>query len=130
MNEQYYLFLDDMRSPSNVSWIELPLVNWTIVKTYKEFVSIIEQKGLPRIISLDNDLCDEHYDEYNWVHNTMNMNFGKIDYSRFKEKCGYHCALFLVDYCKKKKLALPEVYIHTMNDIAAEDIRKVLSIKL
>ena len=39
----YNLFLDDMRYPKDVKWIELPLVEWTIVRNYKEFGSFVEE---------------------------------------------------------------------------------------
>ena len=58
----YHLFLDDARKPSDVKWIELPLVNWTIVRNYKEFVETIIKNGIPTTISFDHDLSMADYE--------------------------------------------------------------------
>ena len=63
MNKPYYLFLDDERYPKQVTWVNLPLVDWVIVRNYNEFVKKIEEDGMPVFISFDHDLADEHYNE-------------------------------------------------------------------
>ena len=63
-NKYYHLFLDDNRHPKDVTWIELPLVEWTVVRSYKEFVKTVEEFGIPATVSFDHDLGDEHYNEY------------------------------------------------------------------
>src|SRR6202008_2485989 len=52
----YYLFLDDQRIPSDVSWIDLPIANWDIVRSYDEFIDIINKNGIPQFIRYDHDL--------------------------------------------------------------------------
>lgn len=122
----YNLFLDDdpSRIPGRLHWITLPLVEWTIVRSYKAFVDIIEKRGIPKRVSFDHDLCDEHYKEYFRVKNT---NFTEnIDYSKFAEKTGYDCAKFLANYCVDRNIPIPEYYIHTMNGPGAANIFSIL----
>ena len=63
-----FLFLDDIRNPSDVgNYIRASLAelfskeNWIIVRNYKEFCNYIEKKGVPNVVSFDHDLADEHY---------------------------------------------------------------------
>ena len=57
------LFLDDLRNPKDVIWVNLPEVEWTVVRNYDDFVNTIIDKGVPTRISFDHDLADEHYRE-------------------------------------------------------------------
>ncbi len=121
----YNLFLDDERAVKDVKWVELPLVNWSIVRNYDEFLRIISENGLPSRISFDHDLANEHYQEVLWMQNPMNLNKGEFRYDKMKEKTGFDCAKWLVNYCLDKNLDLPEYYIHTMNPIGAENIKSL-----
>ena len=120
--ETYNLFLDDERIPSHVTWIKLPDVEWKIVRNYTDFISTVEELGIPRIITFDHDLADVHYDSlFNDPVDHV------IKYDSFSEKTGYHCAKWLVEYCDKIKEKLPEeIYIHTRNPIGAEKINSIL----
>lgn len=102
----YNLFLDDIRYPKQVTWVDLPPVQWTIVRNYKSFVAIIERHGLPCIISFDHDLA--HEDE----NKTKN----------FKERTGYDCAKFLFEYCMQQGVELPQYYIHSLNVVGRNNI--------
>lgn len=53
---KYNLFLDDVRKPTDVKWLDLPPVDWVIVRNYENFEKIIRKAGLPSIISFDHDL--------------------------------------------------------------------------
>ena len=110
----YNLFLDDFRNLEETFLYTKQLMylqdGWVIVRNYQQFVDKIIELGLPNIISYDHDLADEHYDWYSELDTSE-----KIDYSVYKEKTGYHCALWLIEYCKKNKLEFPEYYIHSMN---------------
>lgn len=116
----YNLFLDDERVPLDVKWIDLPLVNWIIARSFSDFVDIINKNGLPKIISFDHDLADEHYREF------INSKNGEFNYNKMKEKTGYDCVKFLIDYCIDNNLDLPEYYIHTMNPIGRENMNSLL----
>jgi len=116
----YNLFLDDERMPHNVTWVKLPEnVEWTIVRNYKQFVDAITQRGLPKNISFDHDLADEHYVQSiasNQNH-TSNFNYGTIT-----EKTGYDCAKWLVEYCREKDLEIPSYTVHSMSIVGKKNI--------
>jgi hypothetical protein len=118
------LFLDDNRTPYDVFKLTINPVyeknDWEIVKTHAEFVSYIETNGLPDIISFDHDLSFEHYLEENQS--------GTIDYNLLNEKTGYHCAAWLIEYCTKNKLKLPQCLVHSMNPIGSENIKNILKV--
>lgn len=120
----YNLFLDDERQPQNVKWINLPLVDWVIVKNYNQFVETIQNRGVPLRISFDNDLAPDHY---NTLIEQASKNPRYLENHPFEEKTGYDCAKWLVGYCLSKGgIDLPEYYIHTMNPIAKEYIKSLL----
>lgn len=112
----YKLFLDDFRLPSEAYEMTNDPVykeEWIICKKYKKFIECIEKNGLPEMISFDHDLSAIMYS-------------GRIPYSEMKVKSGYHCAVWLVEYCKINNLPLPEWRIHTVNKLGCENIKKVL----
>src|SRR5687768_2981237 len=119
------LFLDDERNVSAVTWVELPLGQWTVVRSYDEFVDWITKNGLPTFISFDHDLADEHYPWHE--HNKYDYAAGKISYAQYKEKTGMDAAKWLVEYCLDKKLPLPEFVAHTMNVVGKENIEALLN---
>ena len=124
----YHLFLDDdpNRIPHKLSWIELPLVEWTIVRNYKDFVDTILKRGLPTTVSFDHDLADEHYVEYTAAHDKSSPSFGKIRYDRLTEKTGYDAAKWLANYCVDNNTPIPLYYIHTLNPVGRMNIFSVL----
>ena len=127
MTQKYYnLFLDDdpKRIPHKLTWIDLPPVQWTIVRNYDDFVATIEKDGLPNMISFDHDINTEHYKEFYRVKESGYTI--PIDYNRFKEKTGMHCARWLANYCIDKGLPLPIYYVHTLNGPGAANIFSVL----
>jgi hypothetical protein len=116
---KYYLFLDDVRFPKDVKWIDLPSIepySWTIVRNYNEFCDIIFLKGLPEFVTFDHDLSDSAYLEYN---KTIN---NKINYSNITEKTGYDCAKWLVEYCRINNIKFPNYLVHSLNPIGTENI--------
>lgn len=60
MEKKYYLFLDDVRRPeTTIHYMGLPIYNesnWIIVRNYYAFITLIQKKGLPDVISFDHDL--------------------------------------------------------------------------
>ena len=116
------LFLDDIRNPLDAySYMPNPIYlkeDWSIVRNYSEFVAFILTNGLPKQISFDHDLADIHY--------TI-CNDGMINYENMIEKTGYHCAMWLVNYCMDKgNVELPIYHIHSMNNVGGQNIRKLL----
>lgn len=116
----YNLFLDDdeRRIPHLLTWIELPLVNWTIVRNYNDFVATIEKNKLPERISFDHDIAEEHYSSFLMAKDYRSQ----IDYSKFKEKTGYDAAKWLANYCLIHRLKFPMYYVHSLNNIGKENI--------
>lgn len=114
-SNKYYLFLDDVRFPKDVKWVDLPSIDpysWTIVRNYNEFCDIILLKGLPEYVTFDHDLADEHY--------------GNSDPSKYTEKTGYDCAKWLVEYCRINNIKFPNYLVHSLNPIGTENIYKYI----
>ena len=105
----YNLFLDDIRNPNK--FLDDIRV-WETVRNYSEFIRIIQQRGLPRFISFDHDLADEHYDNE--------------DNGLFTEKTGLDCAKWLVEFCMRTNQPLSEYQVHSMNPIGKLNIRSIL----
>src|SRR5579859_2852646 len=101
----YNLFLDDVRYPKQVSWINLPLVEWVIVRNFEEFVAYIKCNGCPAIVAFDHDLGPEHY-IFDWSGSDTCPS----------QLSGYDCVKWLVEYCEEHNHKFPEYYLHTMND--------------
>ena len=118
------LFLDDIRKPLDVKqawhkgvWEEFPsLYSWTIVRSYDQFTKFILDNGLPTVISFDHDLSWEHYPQDDFRLDVP------INYAAFKEKTGYDCAKWLVDYCVTNNLPLPDFYVHSFNPVGRMNI--------
>lgn len=115
VKQNYYVFLDDYRIPQDVQWVKLPDCNWTIVRSYEQFVNLIKDKGyLPSFISYDHDLADAHYQPF--------FNEKNIDYSKYKEKTGYDCAKWVVEFCQNLNVEHPNYLVHSMNPVGKVNI--------
>jgi hypothetical protein len=117
----YYLFLDDTRFPKNVTWVDLPPRNWTIVRSYKEFVDIINKNGIPQLVSYDHDLGDEAIGE------AISKSYQSFDYTKIKEKTGFDCAKFLVEKCMDLNIKHPDFIAHSINPVGKENIEKYIN---
>ena len=121
------IYLDDVRTPIAEDWI--------VVRNYDEFVNKVTEIGLGEIdtVSLDHDLGDSAMDEY---FTNVSPNY-KLDYENIKEKTGYDCAKWLVDYFyetnpdrlemsrakkSKNKPKFPLVVVHSANPIGSANI--------
>lgn len=126
METKTLLWLDDVRDPMTQNWlvfspIERPFdIVW--VKSYEEFTNWITNNGLPDGICFDHDLSDEHYDPSMFV---SHENYNEL-YDSFKEKTGYDCAKWLVDYCIDNNLELPLYNIQSMNPVGKNNIHNYL----
>jgi len=115
----YKLFLDDVRRPETTFYyMELPVFlepDWIIVRNYYAFISLIQNKGIPKTIAFDHDLADIHY-------KVQSFNYDDPDY----ERTGYHCAKWLIDYCMDNKEELPnEIIVHSMNPYGSANIKSL-----
>lgn len=127
---QYNLFLDDYRTLlSTYEYKKFkPYITeeWVIVRNYNEFVKVIEQQGLPKLISFDHDLADEHYTpEKYW--NDYEASKEYQESQNYTEKTGYDCAKWLAEYCLDNQLPLPQWETHSMNPVGADNINKLLN---
>lgn len=104
----YHLFLDDIRDPSWVHWMKLPspIEGWVVVRSHDEFVSVIQQRGLPSFISFDHDLDQE----------------GQLE----AELTGMDCAKWLVDFCLDNEMVVPEFAVHSQNPPGRANIQGLL----
>lgn len=121
----YNLYLDDIRNPKDsLAWCkDQPLVEWTIVRNYKQFVDTVNEKGVPANVAFDNDLCDAHYAKP--LQDDRDGSFQRIN-AAFKEKTGYDCAKFLVNYCHEHNIKFPNYTVHSLNPVGRENIIKLI----
>lgn len=114
----YNLFLDDERQSKCLGDTRA----WETVRSYNAFKEIILKRGLPAFISFDHDLAGQQYvsTEEQWREG--------IIYSDplWKEQTGYHCALWLMDYCRERGLPLPAYQVHSMNPVGRINIKQLL----
>ena len=115
MITNYNLFLDDIRIPTNVTWVDIPKdQHYSLVRNYQEFVDLITLRGLPKFVCYDHDLSDCHYGD--------RLNDRGINYDSYTEKTGYDCAKWLVDYCMKNGVKHPPYVVHSMNPVGKQNI--------
>lgn len=118
------LFLDDYRMPIDcASYMYRKNVDcriyhkeWSIVRSYWQFVKWIKKNGLPDFISFDHDLADvvelkEELPIEQW-----------FDLENNKEYTGMDCAKWLVNYCLDNDKPLPKYAVHSANPAGAENI--------
>lgn len=120
-----FLFLDDIREPEHAFEYtkEEMFLNkkWEVVRNFDEFKSHIETNGIPYFISFDHDLADTHYTpEHLWTDYEKSKEWQ--DKQVHKEKTGYECAVWLVDFCIDNNLPLPKYYCHSMNPVGKDNI--------
>jgi hypothetical protein len=121
MKKLFKLLLDDIRSNPYEDIFKITIdrdyehnETWDIVKTYDEFVDIIEERGLPDLLSLDHDLSQDHYRPVNQE--------ADIEYFKFSEKTGYHAAEWLINYCIDNELKFPKYKVHSQNPQGKKNI--------
>ncbi len=107
------LYLDDIRDPSI---IPQGYNEWVIVRSFNEFVTYIENYGIPEFVSFDHDLAYEHY-----------AIMDSIDYDKYENKTGMDCAKWLVDYCMDNNQIPPEFTVHSANPEGSLNILYLLN---
>jgi hypothetical protein len=116
-----YLFLDDERVPSDVTWVNIArTTEWVIVRSNDAAVTWVLENGFPDIISFDHDLGYEAFD--------TNENGIIIVTDATETKSGYDFAKWLVEYDMETGL-MPANFtftVHSMNPIGAKNIQFLL----
>jgi hypothetical protein len=111
MKKLYYIYLDDVRTPTEPDWI--------VVRNYDEFITKVNEIGLDNIalISLDHDLGDSAIREWhtNVYHNYI------LDYNNITEKTGMDCTKWLVEQWLNGGKVVP-VKVHSANAIGASNM--------
>ena len=79
---------------------------------------------MPELISFDHDLADEHYNT-DAMYDSEDA-YNKL-YDSFREKTGYECAKWLIDYCLDNKKKLPTFMVHSMNPVGKKNITDLLN---
>lgn len=106
------LFLDDIREPSDITYLSGPKdAQFVVCRTMDEAVAAILEKGMPNFISFDHDLADEHYNETS------------------REKTGYEFAKWLVNADAKGTIDIPygfQYYVHSNNPVGKANICALL----
>jgi hypothetical protein len=107
----YYIYLDDIRTPTEPEWI--------IVRNYEEFVTKVTEIGLDNIflISLDHDLGPSAMREW---HTNVYHNY-TLDYNNITEKTGMDCTKWLVEQWLNGDKVVP-VKIHSANAVGASNM--------
>jgi hypothetical protein len=129
------LFLDDIRIPKDAIGLVPPHLNqfywkddWNIVRSYSEFCDYVQKFGLPDFVSFDHDLADDHYNDLfsdeNWKKNDSDI---VLKYDEYKEKTGYECAKWLVDWCLENEKKLPDFIVHSANPVGKKNIESYLT---
>jgi hypothetical protein len=85
-------------------------VNFVWVKSYEEFINYIKTNGVPKFISFDYDLK-----------NARSNIEGKLPN-------GGDCAKWLIKYCEKKGIPMPQCYAHTANTKQRPELCRILGI--
>lgn len=133
--QEYYLFLDDNRSPKEaclwgynrkrlIDESGIPNGSWLIVRSYDEFVNCIDTRGIPKVVSFDNDLVN--FFEEDFSADEVQKLFTMKDWETFLIKTGAHCAEYLVKRCNALGKPVPKYYIHTANTAAYPIIKSIL----
>jgi hypothetical protein len=111
-----YLFLDDYRIPSDVTWDKnFPLgKQWFIVRDIDQFKMAIDN-CLEEIehVAFDHDLALEHYTGMGNVSNDG--------------RTGLDCAKYLIEQCIEMNIPLPSFSSHSMNPAGRDNILSLLS---
>ena len=110
--KKHNIYLDDVRTP-------IDLDDWTVVRSYEEFVAKITEIGLENIglISLDHDLGDSAMAEW---HKNVYHNY-TLNYDNITEKTGMDCTKWLVEQWLNGALAC-RVMVHSANAVGSANM--------
>ncbi len=104
------LFLDDLRNPKEVTWIDYPTnVQWDVVRTPSEFIKNIDETKYD-VISFDHDLAAFEKHEDGDVVETTGYDLLKLLVGKIQDECENGQRLNT-----EFALRLPCLYFHSQN---------------
>lgn len=122
------IFLDDIRIARDAyPYTKNPIYlrdNWVTVKSYNEFVSLLQKIRVDGYhigsVSLDHDLSDQHYTApfevwYDYTADQLGM-----------KETGLDCAKYLTDFIDENRLPHPGITCHSMNPVGKKRIEEHL----
>ena len=126
-NTTYNIFLDDSRTLSDVSYkFNNPIYRspFVIIKNYNDFIEHIEEQykkdgSYPSFISFDYQLTKVKLS----ITEDKTIFFNEDSY----QETGLECAIWLVSFCRKHNLPVPNYFVHDDNGYGKRKITKVLS---
>lgn len=116
-----YLFLDDLRQPGDVTWINIPSAKWCVVRSFNEAIEWVQSNGFPDFISFDHDLGYEAFD--------TNENGLIIVTNADESPTGYDFAKWLIERDLNTK-TMPSNFkftVHSQNPVGAANIERLLN---
>lgn len=108
------LFLDDLRNPKDcLNYVKLnkelyEADDWIVVRNSSDFESYLidlydKEKRVPDLVSFDHDLGEGN-------------------------GSGYSCALFLHGFYSYYELEAPQILVHSMNPVGAQNIKRIFGL--
>lgn len=110
------IFLDDRINPYDIFQRDMDFDyynnDWTIVRTYDDFINLIENNDNINIISFDHDLTNDHYRQES-----------NINYDNMTDKCGYHCLKYFLE---NKFNPNTKLKVHSFNPEGKKNMKNLI----
>lgn len=124
MTNRIGLFLD---SGNVTPKVPQTIDEWIHAKSYKEFVDVLEkfyneQKQLPKIISINHDLTNDHF-----MLELRRPQGVPIAYEMYTADTGLHAVQYLCNFIDTHKVSLPLVFAHGLNNTGNANITKLVT---
>lgn len=115
------LFLDDIRTPGDVTWVSIDPGPWVVVRSYNEAVAWVKEYGFPTVVSFDHDLG---YEEFTTTESGL-----VVVTNATEEKSGFDFAKWLVEL-DLDTYTMPANFkftVHSKNPEGEKNIRGLLN---
>lgn len=117
----YNIYLDDLREPQQTA--EYMSYNkdlymkddWMVIRNYKDFVKMVENDGLPDLVSFDHDFVE--------IKKVQGSKIVRIKPHTKQKENGMDCAKWLYEYCRKTKSQLPQFIVHSQNPVGKDNLQ-------
>lgn len=100
----------------------------------KKIIIFIDDLRNPKYYfdNIENVFSATSYNKFVALLNYLYMKYGHIDEIWFdhdlgdESKSGYDCAKYLIDFCDKYNLTIPQYHIHSANPIGRQNIESYI----